>query len=164
MQSLNLRKATLEDKYLLYWWANDETVRSNAFQREYFSSNQHDRWYKQALANDNIIIYVLVSDNVPVGQVRLQYDDNGTCLIDYSIAVEQRGNGYGKKILQLVEQEVMGGTTLLGQVVDSNIASHNIFRSLGYRAEINEKLECVDYYKKIKSTTNIQKISRGGQS
>lgn len=149
MQSLSLRRATLEDKYLIYWWANDETVRSNAFQREYFSSNQHEQWYKKALASDDIIIYLLVAGNVPVGQIRLQYDDNGTCLIDYSIAVEHRGHGYGKKILQLVEQQIISGTTLMGQVLESNIASHHIFRSLGYRSSNNGKLKCVDYYKQI---------------
>lgn len=149
MQSLSLRKAALEDKYLLYWWANDETVRSNAFSREYFSSNQHEHWYKSALANNNVNIYVLVADNIPVGQVRLQYEDNGVCLIDYSIAVEHRGHGYGKKILQLVEQQAMIGVTLLGQVVDGNTASHNIFKSLGYQPIVNEKLGCIDYYKKL---------------
>ncbi len=149
MQSLSLRKATLEDKYLLYWWANDETVRSNAFSREYFSSNQHERWYKSALASDKVNIFVLVADNVPVGQVRLQYEDNGVCLIDYSIAVEHRGHGYGKKILQLMEQQIISGTTLLGQVVAGNTASHNVFQSLGYQAKHNEKMKCIDYYKKI---------------
>lgn len=149
MQSLNLRKATLEDKYLLYWWANDETVRSNAFSREYFSSNQHERWYKSALASDKVHIFVLVADNVPVGQLRLQYEDNGVCLIDYSIAVEHRGHGYGKKILQLAERQVIGDTTLLGQVVEGNIASHKIFQSLGYQPKNNEEIKCVDYYKQI---------------
>lgn len=168
MQSLTLRRATLDDKYLLYRWANDETVRKYAFNKDFFSSNQHNHWFNNVLKSDNVFIYVMFDEDVPIGQVRLQFDGD-VYLIDYRIDAEHRGYGYGKVILQLVERQLCDGDLLLGQVVDGNELSCHIFQSLGYMARRNDKFKCMDYYKRIKnkykneSFVNAHMNLRGGR-
>ena len=70
----------------------------------------------------------------PIGQVRLNKTGN-SCIISYSIAEEYRAQGYGKLILQLIENYCVKknfADSLIGYVKKNNVASQVIFKSLGY--------------------------------
>lgn len=133
--SFYLREVQEKDKQLLLEWANDKDVRNNAFNTSMISPEDHEKWFCKALKNPSIVIYILMSNDTPIGQCRLTVE-NGEADIDYSIDGKMRGKGIGSILLKLVEQEVKSShkeiRKLVGRVKTSNEASKKCFKSNNY--------------------------------
>lgn len=130
-----LRKATVEDMDLLFEWANDPVVRSNSFHSEPIPYESHKQWYADIMSDVNVLQFILMDDEIPVGQIRLNIE--GTeAEIGYSIAAAYRGKGYGHRILKLIVEEVEKNNpeiqTLVAKVKPDNTASKKLFESEGY--------------------------------
>lgn len=167
--NIYLRRADREDVELFFKWVNEPAVRENSFNTEPIPWESHQKWFEKVLANDGVRIYVLMQENLPVGQVRLVFEDS-KWQISYSIAPAYRGQGYGKIILQLAENELIkdghAGATLFAEVKANNIASQRIFTRLGYR-EVECKRSNAHAYDKVVRTNlyNIEELvpTTGGQ-
>lgn len=144
--NIYLRPVKEQDMELLLEWRNDEECRKNFFSSDIVDFDTHKAWFKKMLVNKNEYAYILIDNNIPIGQVRLSV--NGTnANISYSIAKEYRGKGYGVDILRLVTEKAfneMPNITLVGEVFDTNIASQQVFEKLGF-----EKQKIVIYKKKL---------------
>lgn len=131
-----LRKAERKDIDLLYKWANDPVVRKNSFNSKTISYESHIKWFDRIICDPTILLYILMVDDTPVGQIRLDVED-GEAEISYSIDSEFRGKGYGRIILQLIAREVnmnhQNIITLVAKVKPDNIISKNLFESEGYK-------------------------------
>lgn len=158
MEQLKLRKANAQDELLLFCWANDPVVRANAFSTEAIALANHHRWYEKALGSANTQIYLLEKDDLPVGQVRLEEQDD-EYIIDYSIDAAWRGHGYGLRILALVEECLTEGAILVGKVKKGNMPSRQVFLSLGYQEYMNDNREYVEYRKFVLCTGGGQGYS-----
>lgn len=133
---MRLRKITTEDKKLLFDWANDHSVRSNAIQGSEIIWEDHCKWFNRKMdSHTDTFIYILEVDTLPVGQVRFEKED-ASYTIDYSVDKEQRGKGYGKALIDLgclqVTKEIQYPITILANVKDINIASSKVFEKLGF--------------------------------
>lgn len=134
-----LRKATSDDCDLLFGWANDSLTRNNSFNTEPISYESHVEWYKQILANQSVIQYILeLNQNgriTPVGQIRLDIEGS-VAEVSYSISKDYRGLGYGKRVLQLVEDEIekerINIEKLIAKVKPDNTASAKAFLDNDY--------------------------------
>lgn len=129
-----LRPVQESDVRVLYDWRNDELVRKNSFNEDKINFEEHKAWFASMLKNPNVFFYVLLADENPVGQIRLN-KINDSCVVSYSIAAPYRAQGYGKLILQLIENECVQknfASSLVGYVKKNNVASQVIFKSLGY--------------------------------
>ena len=130
-----LREAEQTDIELLFAWANDPVVRQNSFTTDPIPYEDHRRWFQRIMADDKVLQYIMMDDENPVGQIRLNLE-NDTAEIGYSIAVEYRGRGYGHKILRLIVDEVKEQhpeiKTLIAKVKPENLASKKLFESEGY--------------------------------
>lgn len=161
MEKYRLRKASWDDRVLLYTWRNDFSTRKEFFSSEEISMEEHEAWLKKKLADSASSIYILEINGKPAGQARLDRRD-GVGYISYSISSSFRGQGYGKLLLQLLENEAAKESLLLiGQVKKDNIASQVIFQSLGYgERETEEFFE----YRKIASVVSLRctDVLRGG--
>jgi RimJ/RimL family protein N-acetyltransferase len=103
VSSLLLRGATTEDCLLFFEWANDGDVRKNSFSPEKIEWKNHVTWFDSKLNNDQSKLYVLMNNNIPLGQVRL--DKEGEFwIVDYSIDKKYRGKGLGKEIIKLISK------------------------------------------------------------
>lgn len=153
MGKLYLRRDALADCELLWRWANDVEVRQNSFQMESIPWDKHKEWFHKILSDGNVRLYILQENDEPVGQVRLTYKEKWQ--ISYSIVSVYRGQGYGKIILQLAENELImdghAGETLFAEVKTDNIASQRIFIRLGYR-EVECKRSDAHAYDKVVKT------------
>lgn len=141
---LHLKKAEPADVALLYQWANDSTVRRNAFHTEPILYENHVKWFAKMLADASVYQYILCEGEEPIGQIRLNIEGN-EALIDYSIAAEHRGKGYGSRLLQLMKNQVAAGKIsdvikLTGQVKYENLPSARAFEKCGFA-----KKEMADY-------------------
>lgn len=133
---LFLRKVTENDMLMLFKWANDPDVRKNAFHSETITLEEHTNWFNKLIMDDSQYQYILMCDDIAVGQIRLSVENNNSAEIDYSIAPEYRGRGLGKKILELLRLQVKKDmphiNKLIGRVKSGNIASESCFQNSGY--------------------------------
>lgn len=130
-----LRKAEKDDMDLLFRWANDPVVRANSFDINPIQYENHVKWFNKMMGDSTIIQFILIDEDVPVGQIRLNVDGD-EAEVGYSIGAEFRGEGYGHKILQLVTEAVSTNypliKTLVAKVKPENIASKKLFECEGY--------------------------------
>jgi len=141
---LSLRNVNAADVDLLYEWANDSEVRKNAFHPEPIPYENHVKWFAKTLADASVHQYILYKGETPIGQIRLNVAD-GEALIDYSIAAQYRGKGYGCRLLDLVKKQIVFDKIsdvikLTGQVKYKNTASARAFEKCGFA-----KREMPDY-------------------
>lgn len=153
MGEVYLRKARWEDVDLLFEWANEEEVRENSFNSEKINYEEHKQWYRNCLEDVVVDSYICYLDSNPVGQIRLNYN-NENAIISYSIDKKYRGQGFGGLIIQLVEAEIRQihpeTLFLIGSVKFDNIVSQRIFEKNDYiKRPINESREGFIYCKKI---------------
>jgi RimJ/RimL family protein N-acetyltransferase len=136
--TLVVRHATLTDEDLLLEWANNPTTRRNSFSKARIASEEHHRWFCSRLRNVEgcLMLIVETSNGVPLGMVRFDKEQD-IWRINYSVAGPYRGRGLGRRILELALQRLAGRQEkcpVVGRVAATNLASHKIFRSLGFAA------------------------------
>ena len=146
--TLFLRRADELDESILLKWVNEKTSRLNSFSSKEISPETHKKWFHEILHSDDKELFIMMSGNIAVGQIRLEISGNrGT--ISYSICEKYRGLGYGKIILQLLENWIAInyniGFFLIGLVKKGNEISKHIFEAENY-----EKTESNEYIKYIK--------------
>lgn len=133
-----LRKAIQEDIDLLYRWANDPVVRENSFNVEPIPYETHRNWFNRIMKDENTAQFIMMDEETPVGQIRLSIDED-TAEIGYSIDPGFRGRGYGRTIIQLINEKVKteypGIKKLVAKVKPANIASKDIFEKEGYEID-----------------------------
>lgn len=130
--NLYLRLANLDDAQIVLEWRNDEQTRENSFSKDLIDLDTHLKWFEGKLADENCFLYILMDGDERVGQIRVdRVNDIGE--VSYMIAPDQRGRGYGKHILKLIDDlmkdKVKG---LVGLVEESNTASRKCFEANSY--------------------------------
>ena len=135
---LYLRKVETSDIDLLFKWANDPVVRENSFNTEPIPFENHVRWFNKMLADDSVLQYILMCEDTPIGQIRLNINGE-EAEIGYSIANDYRGQGYGHSILRLVAdtiaKEYKTVKYLTAKVKPENVASNKLFQDEGYSTQ-----------------------------
>ena len=130
-----LREATMQDMDLIYKWANDPVVRINSFNSDPIQYDTHVKWYNRVMSDESVLQYILMDDDTPIGQIRLNIDGS-EAEIGYSIASDYRGKGYGHIVLQLVAKEMKANHPdigcLVAKVKPENIVSSKLFEHEGY--------------------------------
>ena len=64
-RSLKLRKVTPQDMDLLFCWANDDTVRANAFHTEKIPYENHIQWFEKMISDAAVYQNILYDGDVP---------------------------------------------------------------------------------------------------
>ena len=122
---LYLRKANSDDCKLFFDWANDKDVRNNSFSPESIIWENHKAWFENKINSNQSLLFVLIYNNVPVGQIRLDKEGD-VWVLDYSIDKKYRGKGLGKKIIQLVLERT--SKPIKAVVKPANFASIKVFQ------------------------------------
>ena len=147
MDNCYLRKATKNDLEILFEWANEKEVRKNSIYTNEISFDEHKEWFSNKLKSKSCDIYILCKDEIPIGQIRLDYNGNHA-VISYSICSKYRGQGYGRRMLVLAEEKVCQTHKEINifdaEVKSENIASKKKFEELGYKS-----IELIKYQKNI---------------
>lgn len=141
-----LREARSSDIDLIFEWANDPEVRKQSFHSEFIAYSTHTAWFSSALQSEDMRIYIMVSEGMPVGQVRLNLKADGTAEIGYLIAPAYRGKGFGKRIIELVEQQarhITGIRQMVAWVKASNVPSCKVFEKCGYSVCRMDEEKCI---------------------
>lgn len=150
---MRLKKADDSDKYLLFKWANDQETRENSFQMKVILYDEHELWFDKCIKDNLIDIFLCYIEEEAIGQVRLNYRQD-EAVINYSIAKEKRGLGYGVEMLRCIEQEIghlhPDIKQLTALVKKENVKSQKIFEKLDYNRKLIEDGTICEYSKFIK--------------
>jgi len=144
------RKATIDDCDLFFKWANDKEVRANAFNSKPIIYEEHVQWFSKKILSLDCFLYICYEKDIPIGQIRVDIENN-VGIIAYSIDSQNRGKGYGTKMLEMIvdqiKKEDVKISILKGKVKYENIASQKAFEKAGYECKNNEKY--IEYFKNI---------------
>lgn len=144
---IELVPASINDAKLLYDWANDATVRINAFNIEPIKWEEHINWFQSKLKSVHSKIFILYLDKDPAGQIRFDYIED--CWeIDYSIDKSHRGKGLGKIIIEYAILKFNHSDLLKAKVKEDNIASIRVFQQLGFE-QISHMSSTITFLKKL---------------
>lgn len=146
-EKIELVPASIDDVKLLYDWANDASVRINAFNIEPIKWEEHINWFQSKLKSVHSKIFILYLDKDPAGQIRFDYRED--CWeIDYSIDKKYRGKGLGKLIIELGILKLNHSDLLKAKVKEENIASFKVFQQLGFD-QISHESSIITFLKKL---------------
>jgi UDP-2,4-diacetamido-2,4,6-trideoxy-beta-L-altropyranose hydrolase len=97
---VTLRRISLDDRDLLWQWANDPSVRNAAFCSDPVLWDEHVRWFETKCGKPETIWCVAYdARRSSVGQVRIDLDAMRKGTVDISVAPEHRGQGMATSIL-----------------------------------------------------------------
>ena len=133
-ERINLRSTIFDDQLLYFEWANDPAVRNFAIRIGSIPIKGHIEWFIKKMESKNTFMYVLEYQNQPVGQIRFDLV-NGNYEIDYSIAKYLRGQGLGRKIVEMginSFNKISPNSKYRALVSSENFASIKIFKDLGF--------------------------------
>jgi RimJ/RimL family protein N-acetyltransferase len=135
VKNVKLRKTTLSDAKLLFDWVNEYSVRNNAINTNQITWIDHLAWLQKKLASKITFLFIAEINDIPIGQIRFDLIDN-KYIIDYSIARNERGKGYGllivKEAINEMKQHKQHACTFLAWVKSENAASRRVFEKLGF--------------------------------
>ena len=104
---LFLRAANINDRYLIWKWANDPVTRAQSFTSEYIPWEHHKLWFESNLSNSNLFIYIAINESdLAIGLIRYQKKGKDA-IVSITVAPEQRGKGYGSAIIELGTHEML---------------------------------------------------------
>lgn len=139
MSKLILRDATDHDAHFLFKWANDKAVRENSFSQEQIKWSSHLKWFNSRIKSDKTRIFILVCNNMNAGQIRFDLKEDNYWLIDYSIDIDQRGKGYGLKIIEMGIKSFSISAKFMAKVKRMNLPSIKVFQRLKFDEEIDRE-------------------------
>lgn len=127
---------TMEDAQLYFDWANDPAVRNNSYSTEQINYESHVHWFKARLSDDTCYLYLFMNDaDEPVGQVRIQRDNELEALIGVSADVNHRGKGYAHQMIAMASSHFLEKNprcTINAYIKTENAASARAFEKAGY--------------------------------
>ncbi|GAB3534740.1 hypothetical protein GCM10027443_22310 [Pontibacter brevis] len=133
--SLSLREVTEEDTMLLFGWANDPEVRKNSFNPNPITIDNHTRWLKAVLEDEQTLLYIAEAAGKPVAHIRFNIS-GGRAMISYLIDADFRGQGLGLHLLQKGVQALAAQRSDIEQVEGlvqrENVASVRSFEKAGF--------------------------------
>lgn len=139
MSKLKLREATEHDSHLLFRWANDKAVRENSFSQEQIKWSNHLKWFNSRIKSEKTRILILELNKINAGQIRFDLKEDNYWHIDYSIDINQRGRGYGLKIIEMGIKSFPFPVKLMAEVKHGNLPSIKVFQRLKFDEEIDDK-------------------------
>jgi len=143
VSAIALREATKDDARQLWLWANDGSVRTQAFSARPISWTEHIEWLERTLGAGGSRLWIAEQDRHPIGQFRVDSTGNRG-RISYSIAQDFRGRGLAMVLLRLGVARACGELDVAvveGTVKESNVASWRAFERAGFAlaARIEER-------------------------
>ena len=137
---LRLRRATKEDAYALWVWANDAETRKASRDREVIAWPAHVAWLAAALRDSARRLFLATTpEHQPLGSVRFDSRDGWkTAVLSFVLAPEARSQRLGTPLiaagLEALRHE-HPSVSVFGEVVRDNERSIRAFQRAGWTEE-----------------------------
>jgi spore coat polysaccharide biosynthesis protein SpsF len=154
-KGIRFRFAEENDADLYYKWANDPVVRTNSYNQEKISYEDHIKWFNARIHSADCLFYLFLDDNVPAGQVRIMKGKE--TIIGISIDEKFRGRSMGSIMLNMATDDYFTkypGSTITAYIKTENTPSFNIFKKAGFKDEEIVEVQGCKSYKLNKKAEN----------
>ena len=135
-ESFTWRQAQANDCAVLLDWRNDPVSVRYSKSKAPISEKDHNRWFTDALRDDNTILLIAETDGLPIATTRFDRppSDSPVYLVSINIAPSHRGKGMGKQLLRSAISNFFSfrNADLVADVHQDNLASQKIFASAGF--------------------------------
>ncbi len=133
---ISYRVAQESDLKLYFDWANDPAVRENSYNSEPISIEAHSAWFI-AKIRDPKCLMLLFFDHLenPIGQVRIQSNEDQRAVIGLSNERTHRGKGYAAMMIEKATEIFLKENpkmTVLAYIKTQNQASVKAFERAGF--------------------------------
>tara|TARA_B100001057_G_scaffold497081_1_gene600259 strand:+ start:486 stop:971 length:486 start_codon:yes stop_codon:yes gene_type:complete len=145
MKKINILKANMNHRKLIWEWRNDPISKQMSLGNHYIEWDEHCKWFKTTLAQDQIRIYIAESFRKLIGLTRFDRnsEDKETYNISIIVAPNMRRKGFGKVILVesilIFLKEVKECKNILAVIKEENLISNNLFTACGFSFTSKEK-------------------------
>jgi RimJ/RimL family protein N-acetyltransferase len=126
---ITLRKATAADCEVVWRLNNDPNARGQSLSTAEIPWPEHEQWFKKALVDPKLTMWMVEVDGSIGGIVRLLERDRA--IISVALAPEQRGKGLGSQAI--AKACAAHGGPIEALVVIGNDASRRAFEKAGFR-------------------------------
>ena len=136
MGEVRLRPATIADAQLLFAWRNDPLTRTQSIRTQPVEWESHLAWLAASLQNPDRQLFIaeqalpVEQATVVLGTVRADKMDEEYEL-SWTVAPEQRGNGWGRKMVAALIDQLPAGVANQAVVLNTNPVSQRIAAGLG---------------------------------
>lgn len=134
-KKIKIRSANIADCEDVHSWRSDPVSRSMFLNNAIPSLEEHRNWFESSLNNANCKLFIGEVSASKVGVCRFDFDKT-VSYVEVSINLKPsfRGRGFGKKLLSLSVKRYLryNDHNLLAKIKSENIASLNIFESVGF--------------------------------
>ncbi|HZP81036.1 MAG TPA: bifunctional GNAT family N-acetyltransferase/class I SAM-dependent methyltransferase [Chthonomonadaceae bacterium] len=133
--AIRLRPATPEDAERLFAWRNlPEIVALGTTQRS-VTWEEHRAWFARTLQGDCRLLFFILHDEQPIGQVRFDREDTDSCQVSLYLLPEHTGHGWGVIALRQACAEAFRQWTVhkvIALIREENARSLSAFRKAGF--------------------------------
>jgi ribosomal protein S18 acetylase RimI-like enzyme len=134
--TVQLRKATIEDCKNIYDWRNHQQTRKYSGNSEIIPYETHQAWYQTAIIDEKKIFLIARDNDKEIGVLRYDFMSD-TILISIYLNPQYNGYGYGKKLLESGEVYLKTNKicfkTMVAEVLNDNTPSHKLFKKCGFK-------------------------------
>lgn len=133
---LRFKKAAPEDLELYFDWANDPVVRAQSYNSDLIDFENHKKWFQLKLNDDLCLMLIFQNeDNLKVGQIRIQKENNDEAVIGISIDSNHRGKSYAKEMLEISSEFFLNNNQnfiINAFIKEDNLSSKYAFEKAGF--------------------------------
>jgi len=124
--SVKLRKASLLDEDLIFYWRNLPEIYNLGKEKRPVEKNEHHLWYQSILQSANHLLLIITFFDIDCGVIRYNRIKGQEWEISIYI-VEKRSKGIGKEALNLSYSFLPKGATIIANVLRNNAESIKFF-------------------------------------
>jgi len=92
---LSLRRALASDAETIFKWRNDPSIMAKGFLQRAVSWDEHLAWFNEMVQTDARIMFIILQEKIPVGQVRFDRESDAAAEISIYMAPGHEGQGLG---------------------------------------------------------------------
>ena len=130
---MKIREANDSDTKLIFNWSNDPFVRAQSFYSNAIEFENHKKWFKEKLQNDNSFLLINKFGENNIGLVRFELE-NDKCTVGILIDEKFRGKGFSSLMLINSSTYYFNRflTPIFAHIKESNTASIRSFEKAGF--------------------------------
>lgn len=136
VDKLKVRPATCNDVYDVFELSNEEEVRQNSFNTSKIILDEHKKWFKNKIEDQNNVFLVINIANEFAGQARFDLEDN-SATVSISIKKEFRQIGLGRSFLiramDYLKLNFPQIRIIKAYIKENNQKSLKLFEDLGFK-------------------------------
>ena len=89
-----------DDREMIFHWRNDPFILAHGSSNREVSWTEHTKWFEETLSERDRKLYVVLRQQVPIGQVRFDCHNDRNCVVSAYLLRESTGRGWGVEAIR----------------------------------------------------------------